>query len=81
MDVGINTVLTYIFPLFIVLMIIEYFLARHLFDIKESFAGFAVAAGASLIAFFTKIVALGVFIIFFDLFKLVLVRLVIRHRC
>jgi len=69
MKIGIEVVLTYIYPLFIGLMVLEYFMARHLFDLKESFSGFAIAAGASVVAFFTKVVALGIFFFFFELFK------------
>ena len=64
-----DLVVTYIYPVFIILMILEYILAKHLFDLKESFSGFAIAAVASLIAFFSKVFAFGVFIYFFELFK------------
>jgi len=69
MNLGIEFVLTYVYPIFIVLMIIEYFSARHLFDLKESLSGFAIAIGASFVAFFTKVLALGIFVLFFNLFK------------
>ncbi len=69
MEIGIEVVLTYIYPIFIILMVMEYVMARHLFNLKESFAGFAIAAGASVVAFFTKIVALGIFIFIFETFK------------
>jgi sterol desaturase/sphingolipid hydroxylase (fatty acid hydroxylase superfamily) len=50
-------------------MILEFLLARHLFDVKESLSGFAIAAGASFVAFFTKVIAFGVFVFFFEFLK------------
>jgi hypothetical protein len=47
-------------------MVLEYVLAKHLFDIKESISGFAIAVVASLIAFFSKVFAFGVFIFFLN---------------
>ncbi len=69
MELDIDLVLTYIYPIFVMLMILEYILARHLFDLKESFSGFAIAIVASAIAFFSKAFALGVFIFVFNFFK------------
>ena len=69
MNLGIEFVLRYVYPIFIILMVIEYFMARHLFDLKESLSGFAIAIGASLVAFFTKVIAFGIFVLFFNLFK------------
>jgi len=69
MDLGIELTVKYIYPIFIILMILEFVLARHLFDVKESLSGFAIAAGASLVAFFTKVIAFGVFVFFFEFFK------------
>lgn len=69
MDLGIEFVVTYIYPIFVILMILEYIMAKHLFDLKESFSGFAIAAGASFVAFFSKVVAFGVFVFFFEIFK------------
>ena len=69
MNLGMDLVVMIIYPLFLALMVLEYFLAKHLFDLKESFAGFVIAAVASVIAFFSKVVAFGIFVFFFEVFK------------
>lgn len=69
MELGMDLVVTYVYPIFIFLMLFEYVLARHLFDLKESLSGFVIAIVASFVAFFSKLVAFGAFIFFFDLFK------------
>ena len=69
MELGIDVVVKYIYPIFGLLMVLEYFSAKHLFDLKESFAGFVVAIVASVIASFSKLVALAIFFLIFELFK------------
>ena len=69
MGIEIEAVVIYIYPIFIILMILEYVFAKKLFDLKESASGFAIAAGASLVAFFSKAIALTIFIFIFELFK------------
>jgi sterol desaturase/sphingolipid hydroxylase (fatty acid hydroxylase superfamily) len=59
----------YAFPVLILLIIIEFFMAKHLFDIKESASAFAVAIGATLITAATKTITLGVFIFLFEYTK------------
>ena len=59
----------YAYPVFILCMIWEYFYARHLFDVKESIAGFKIAIVASFIAAFTKTAALALFVLIFEYFK------------
>ena len=58
----------YAFPLFIICMVVEYFLARHLFDIKESLAGIMIAIGATFITSFTKAATIAVYFFFFEFF-------------
>ena len=59
----------YAFPAFILIMIIEYFMAKHLFDLKESLAGLLIALGATFITAATKAFTLGIFILVFEYTK------------
>jgi sterol desaturase/sphingolipid hydroxylase (fatty acid hydroxylase superfamily) len=47
--------LVYVYPVFIVLILIEYFKAKDLFDLKESFSGFIIGVGATLIRVVTNV--------------------------
>ena len=69
MGIEIKAILIYIYPIFIFLMILEYVFAKQLFNLKESATGFAIAAVASLVSFFSNAVALTVFIFIFELFE------------
>jgi len=40
--------LTFMYPMFVVLIIIEYLSARELFDVKETLSGFVMAIGATI---------------------------------
>ena len=64
-----NAAIKYAFPAFIIIMIIEYYMAKHLFDLKESFAGLLIAIGASFITTATKAVTLGIFFVVFEYSK------------
>ena len=35
----------YIYPIFLALILLEYFSAKHLYDLKESFSGFIIGIG------------------------------------
>jgi sterol desaturase/sphingolipid hydroxylase (fatty acid hydroxylase superfamily) len=59
----------YAFPAFIIIMIIEFYMAKHLFDLKESLAGLTIAIVASFITAATKAATLGIFILVFELTK------------
>ena len=60
----------YIYPFLIVFMIIEFLLARENYEIKDVLAGFGIAIGSSIIASFTKVIAVVVvFQWFFDLLE------------
>lgn len=59
----------YVYPLLILLIIIEFVKARHHYDVKESLSSFGIAAVSSLIVTFTKVVAVGVFFYLFEFFK------------
>jgi len=69
MQLGLDVVMVYLYPLFIIVIILEYFLARHLYNLKESLSGFTIAIVASIIASFSKVFAFGVFVIVFRIFK------------
>ena len=60
---------TYIYPVYIALIVFEFLAARENFDVKESLSGFVIAAVSSVVAATTKIIALGIFFFIFELFK------------
>ncbi len=61
--------LKFMYPLYVVLIIVEYLSARHLFDVKESLSGFAIAAGATVVRLLTKTWELALFIVLFKAFE------------
>ena len=69
MDFGIDIGLKYIYPFLAVCIIIEFLVFRREYELKDSFASFGVAAGATAINFFAKVVVLGIFIFFSQLFE------------
>jgi len=52
----------YIYPILIIVMVVEYLTVRENYHLKDSLAGFGIAAVASVIAFFTKVFAVTVFV-------------------
>ena len=60
-----NAAVKYAFPAFVLIMLIEYYMAKHLFDLKESLAGVIIAIVASIITAATKAATLGLFILVF----------------
>ena len=69
MEINVSDWIVYLYPILVALIILEFFTARHLYDVKESLSGFVIAIGATIIASFTKIVALAVFVVVFELFE------------
>jgi sterol desaturase/sphingolipid hydroxylase (fatty acid hydroxylase superfamily) len=69
MDKVLEIGMTYVYPILILLIVIEFFKARHLYDLKESLSSFAIAAVSSLIVTFTKVVAVGIFFLLFEYFQ------------
>ena len=69
MNIDLNAYIIYLYPFLVTLMVLEFFFARHLYDVKETLSGFAIALGATLVASFTKLVALAVFVVIFEFFK------------
>ena len=67
MELDILTYMKFIYPVLIALLVLEYLNAKHLFHLKETLASFGIAFGASVMATFTKVAALGVFTYIFEL--------------
>jgi len=69
MDLDIQGIALYVYPVLISLIVVEYFAAKQLFNWKESLSSFVIAGVSSVIATSTKVVALGVFFIVFEFTK------------
>lgn len=57
----------YIFPILLLFMVVEYKVAKHDYELKDSLAGFGIALGAAFVSFFTK--AFTVAVIFTGIFN------------
>lgn len=66
MEFGIEVGIKYLYPILIALIVIEFFTAKHLYDLKESLSSFVIAGISTLIVTVTKVAALGVFIYLFE---------------
>ncbi|MBP7156977.1 MAG: hypothetical protein KBA60_13265, partial [Flavobacteriales bacterium] len=55
----------YIYPIFIALIVIEYFRAKDLFDLKESFSGLVMGIGATVIRIFTNVFEITIYMFLF----------------
>ena len=51
----------YIYPILIGFMIVEFFVAKENYELKDSLAGFGIALGASIVNSFTKVFTVVVF--------------------
>jgi len=69
MNLDLQGVALYVYPILIAFMIVEYLSAKHLFDLKESFSSLVIAGVSTVIATFTKAVAIGIFFLVFELTK------------
>lgn len=56
----------YVFPAFVIFMLLEYLMAKQLFDLKESLTGIVIALGASVITALTKATTFGIFLFLFE---------------
>ena len=56
----------YIYPVFLVLIVLEYFNAKHLYDLKESFSGFVMGVVATLIRVVTNVLEITLFMFLFQ---------------
>lgn len=55
----------YVYPVFLVLIVLEYLQARHLFDIKESLSGFVIGLGATVIRVITNVFEITLYMFLF----------------
>ncbi|TXG38662.1 sterol desaturase family protein [Seonamhaeicola maritimus] len=69
MELELNELSKYVIPVFSFLIVFEYLLVRHHFELKESLSGIFIGVGASLISLFSKTIALAIFILIFNLLK------------
>ena len=57
----------YIFPILLGFMLVEFLIAKHDYELKDSLAGFGIALGAAFVSFFTK--AFTVAVVFTGVFN------------
>ncbi|MCH7515109.1 MAG: sterol desaturase family protein [Bacteroidetes bacterium] len=69
MELYLEGIAYYVYPVLIFLIIAEYLSAKHLYNLKESLSSVTIAGVSSLIAVFTKVWALGVFYLVFEFSK------------
>jgi sterol desaturase/sphingolipid hydroxylase (fatty acid hydroxylase superfamily) len=69
MNFDVPTIVAFLYPFLFALMIIEYLNAKHLYNPKEAGSSFIIAIVSTLIASFTKVAALAVFYVVFELTK------------
>lgn len=58
----------YVYPIFLVLIILEYLRAKHLFDLKESLSGFVIGMGATVMRVFTNVFEITLYLWLFQAF-------------
>ncbi len=59
--------LKYVYPIFVILIVIEYLRAKHLYDLKESFSGAVIAIGATVVRFLTNVFEISLYLFLFAL--------------
>ncbi|MBK7383004.1 MAG: sterol desaturase family protein [Flavobacteriales bacterium] len=57
--------ITYIYPVFIALIVMEYVSAKHLYDREETIAGFIIGIGATIIRVITNVFEITLYIFLF----------------
>jgi sterol desaturase/sphingolipid hydroxylase (fatty acid hydroxylase superfamily) len=55
----------YIYPIFLGLLLIEFFRARHLYDLKETWASFVILVGATVIRVLTNVFEISLYLFLF----------------
>ena len=55
----------YIYPIFLVLILLEYLNAKHLYDLKESLSGFVIGVGATIIRVLTNVFEISLYMFLF----------------
>ena len=56
----------YVYPVFMALIVLEYMRAKELFDLKESFSGFIIGAGATVIRVITNVFEITLYLFLFQ---------------
>lgn len=69
MELDVAGLASWIYPFLIALIVVEYISAKHLYNLKESLSSFVIAGVSTVIASFTKVVALGIFYLVFEFTK------------
>lgn len=69
MEFGVGIALKYVYPFILACIVVEFLTHRHEYNLKDSAASLGVAAGATLINVFSKVVVLGIFFLVSDLFE------------
>ena len=59
--------LLYVYPAFLVLLLVEYFRAKELYNLKETFASFVILVGATLMRIFTNVFEISIYLFLFYL--------------
>lgn len=57
--------LRYIYPVFVLLIVVEYLKAKELYDLKESLSGFAMGAGATVVKVITGVYEVSIYLLLF----------------
>ena len=65
----ISDFMVYIYPFYLGLIVLEFIFARHLYNLKESLSSLAIALVSSVIAATTKVWALALFFLIFEITK------------
>lgn len=60
-DIG----LKYVYPVFLILIFVEYFNAKHLYDLKESISGLIMGIGATIIRVLTNVLEISLYLFLF----------------
>ncbi len=59
--------ITYIYPIFLVLLLLELYQAKHLYNLRETFASFVILVGATLMRVFTNVFEITLYFFLFQL--------------
>ena len=57
--------ITYVYPIFLVFLLMEFFNARHLYNLRETWASFVILVGATVIRVITNVFEITVYFFLF----------------
>ena len=57
--------LKYVYPIFLALLLMEYFNAKHLYSLKETWASFVILVGATVIRVLTNVFEISLYLFLF----------------